>query len=91
LLEWRQVGKLKSTYVDALPELVNPRTGRIHTTFNQAVAATGRLSSTNPNMQNIPVRSERGQRVRDLLSRAVPTGCCLARTIPRSSCASSPR
>ena len=66
LLEWRQVGKLKSTYVDALPELVSPRTGRIHTTFNQAVAATGRLSSTNPNMQNIPVRSERGQRVRDL-------------------------
>ena len=66
LLEWRQVGKLKSTYVDALPELVNQRTGRIHTTFNQAVAATGRLSSTNPNMQNIPVRSERGQRVRDL-------------------------
>ena len=66
LLEWRQVGKLKSTYVDALPELVSPRTGRIHTTFNQAVAATGRLSSTNPNMQNIPVRSDRGQRVRDL-------------------------
>ena len=66
LLEWRQVGKLKSTYVDALPELVNPRTGRIHTTFNQAVAATGRLSSTNPNLQNIPVRTERGQRVRDL-------------------------
>ncbi|MEY4968265.1 MAG: hypothetical protein RLZZ261_36 [Bacteroidota bacterium] len=66
LLEWRQVGKLKSTYVDALPGLVNPRTGRIHTTFNQAVAATGRLSSTNPNLQNIPVRTERGQRVRDL-------------------------
>ncbi|MGA1364598.1 MAG: DNA polymerase I [Schleiferiaceae bacterium] len=66
LLEWRQVGKLKSTYVDALPELVNPRTGRIHTTFNQAVAATGRLSSTNPNLQNIPIRTERGQRVRDL-------------------------
>lgn len=66
LLEWRQVGKLKSTYVDALPQLVNPRTGRIHTTFNQAVAATGRLSSTNPNLQNIPIRTERGQRVRDL-------------------------
>ncbi len=66
LLEWRQVGKLKSTYVDALPQLVNPRTGRIHTTFNQAVAATGRLSSTNPNLQNSPIRTERGQRVRDL-------------------------
>jgi len=66
LLEWRQVGKLKSTYVDALPQLVNARTGRIHTTFNQAVAATGRLSSTNPNLQNIPIRTERGQRVRDL-------------------------
>ncbi len=66
LLEWRQVGKLKSTYVDALPQLIHPMTGRIHTTFNQAVAATGRLSSTNPNLQNIPVRTERGRRVRNL-------------------------
>ena len=66
LLEWRQVGKLKSTYVDALPQLVHPKTGRIHTTFNQAVAATGRLSSTNPNLQNIPIRTERGRRVRNL-------------------------
>ena len=66
LLDWRQVGKLKSTYVDALPQLIHPETGRIHTTFNQAVAATGRLSSTNPNLQNIPIRTERGRRVRDL-------------------------
>ena len=66
ILDWRQVGKLKSTYVDALPLLVHPETGRIHTTFNQAVAATGRLSSTNPNLQNIPIRTERGRRVRNL-------------------------
>ena len=66
ILDWRQVGKLKSTYVDALPLLVNPSTGRIHSTFNQAVAATGRLSSTNPNLQNIPIRTERGRKVREM-------------------------
>jgi DNA polymerase I len=64
LLEWRQLTKLKSTYIDALPGLVDPRTGRIHTTFNQAVAATGRLSSNDPNLQNIPVRTELGGQVR---------------------------
>lgn len=64
ILEYRQVVKLKNTYVDTLPELVNPRTGRIHTTFHQAVAATGRLSSQGPNLQNIPVRTERGRKVR---------------------------
>jgi len=64
ILEYRQMAKLKSTYVDALPNLINPRTGRIHTTFGQAVAATGRLSSTNPNLQNIPIRTERGRKVR---------------------------
>ena len=64
VLEYRQIAKLKSTYVDALPELINPRTGRLHTTFQQAVAATGRLSSTNPNLQNIPIRTERGRKVR---------------------------
>ncbi|MDX5405248.1 MAG: DNA polymerase I, partial [Bacteroidota bacterium] len=64
ILDYRQMVKLKSTYVDALPALINPRTGRIHTTFNQTVAATGRLSSTNPNLQNIPIRTERGREVR---------------------------
>ena len=64
ILQYRQLVKLKNTYVDALPELVNPNTGRIHTSFNQAVAATGRLSSNNPNLQNIPIRTERGREVR---------------------------
>jgi DNA polymerase-1 len=56
ILEWRGLQKLKGTYIDALPALVNPRTGRVHTSFNQAVAATGRLSSSDPNLQNIPIR-----------------------------------
>jgi DNA polymerase-1 len=64
IMEYRELSKLKSTYVDALPRLINPRTGRIHTTLNQAVAATGRLSSTNPNLQNIPIRTEMGRRIR---------------------------
>ena len=64
VLEYRGVKKLLSTYVEALPQLVNRRTGRIHTSFNQAVTATGRLSSTNPNLQNIPVRDEMGRRIR---------------------------
>lgn len=64
ILDYRQLCKLKSTYVDALPLLVNPKSGRVHTSFNQAVAATGRLSSNNPNLQNIPIRTERGREVR---------------------------
>lgn len=64
ILDYREITKLKSTYVDALPLLINSKTGRVHTTFRQAVAATGRLSSDNPNLQNIPIRSERGKRIR---------------------------
>jgi DNA polymerase-1 len=64
ILEFRQYKKLQSTYVDALPNEVNPKTGRIHTVYAQAVAATGRLSSNNPNLQNIPIRTERGRQVR---------------------------
>ena len=64
ILDFRQLAKLKSTYIDALPGMVNPDTGRIHTDFNQAVAATGRLASSNPNLQNIPIRTKRGRETR---------------------------
>ena len=64
ILEYRGLKKLQNTYVEALPKLINPRTGRIHTSFNQAVTATGRLSSTDPNLQNIPIREERGRELR---------------------------
>jgi DNA polymerase-1 len=64
ILEYRQLAKLKSTYVDALPALIDPTTHRIHTSFNQTVAATGRLSSSDPNLQNIPIRTEEGRRIR---------------------------
>src|SRR5205814_10521349 len=64
ILEHRQIAKLKGTYVDALSDLMNQDTGRIHASFNQTVAATGRLSSSDPNLQNIPVRSEQGRQIR---------------------------
>jgi DNA polymerase-1 len=65
IIEYRALSKLKSTYVDALPKLVNPNTGRLHTSFNQTITATGRLSSSDPNLQNIPIRGEWGQRIRE--------------------------
>ncbi len=65
VLEYRSLSKLKSTYVDALPQMVHPKTGRVHTSFNQTVTATGRLSSSDPNLQNIPIRSPEGRRIRE--------------------------
>src|SRR5690606_19999241 len=63
-LDYRELQKLKSTYVDALPTMINSQPGHIHTSYNQAVAATGRLSSNNPNLQNIPIRTPRGREIR---------------------------
>ena len=74
ILEQRGLKKLLSTYIDAFPLLINPRTGKIHTSFNQTVAATGRLSSTNPNLQNIPIRDERGKEMRKVF---IPDEGCL--------------
>lgn len=64
ILEYRGLNKLKTTYLDALPQEINPKTGRVHTSYNQAVTTTGRLSSTNPNLQNIPIRTEEGRKIR---------------------------
>lgn len=64
IMEYRQVAKLKSTYADSLPDLINPKTGRVHTSYNQTIASTGRLSSTDPNLQNIPIRTELGKEIR---------------------------
>src|SRR4029079_17450201 len=64
ILNYRELTKLRSTYVDALPLLINPKTGRVHTTYGQAVAVSGRLASNNPNLQNIPIRTDRGREIR---------------------------
>ena len=77
IIEHRTLAKLKSTYADSLPTLINPRTGRVHTSFNQLVAVTGRLSSSNPNVQNIPIRTELGRRIRAAFV-AKPGACFLA-------------
>lgn len=78
ILEWRTLSKLKSTYIAALPQLINPKTGRIHTTFQQTVTSTGRLSSTNPNLQNIPIRTERGKEIRKAFIASSPERVILA-------------
>ena len=78
MLEYRQLAKLKSTYVDALPQLVNPHTGRVHTSYNQTVAATGRLSSSDPNLQNIPARTELGREIRKAFIAETETHCLLS-------------
>ena len=82
VIELRQLSKLKGTYIDALPELVDPRDGRVHTTFNQAIAATGRLSSSDPNLQNIPTRTELGKRIRRRLHRRSRIGAGQRRLQP---------
>ncbi len=78
ILEYRGIKKLISTYTDALPELINPATGKIHTTFNQSLTATGRLSSTNPNLQNIPIRTQRGREIRRAFIPSNPNGLIIS-------------
>ena len=75
LLDHREISKLKSTYTDKLPKMVNPRTGRVHTTYGQAIAVTGRLASNDPNLQNIPVRTPEGRRIREAF--VAPQGCVI--------------
>ncbi len=86
IIEYRQVAKLKSTYVDALPQLAHPETGRVHTSFRQDVAATGRLSSQDPNLQNIPIRTADGRRIARRSSPATRSGAWSPPTTRKSSC-----
>ncbi len=85
ILAFRELTKLKSTYVDALPEMINRKTGRVHTSYAQAVAVTGRLSSNNPNLQNIPVRTDRGKEIRKAFIPGTVTISCCRRITHRSN------
>jgi DNA polymerase-1 len=78
IIDYRQLTKLKSTYIDALPKLVNPETGKVHTSFNQTIASTGRLSSTEPNLQNIPIRTEQGKEIRSAFIASQPENLILS-------------
>jgi DNA polymerase-1 len=78
ILQYRQISKLQNTYVDKLSQLINPRTGRVHASFNQTITATGRLSSSDPNLQNIPIRTELGSKIRSSFVPESTTGCILS-------------
>ena len=90
ILDWRQLSKLKSTYTDALPSFVDPATGRVHTSYALAATTTGRLSSSDPNLQNIPVRNEAGRKIRRAFIAARGPSTRSRRIIRRSNCACSP-
>lgn len=78
ILDYRELIKLKNTYVDALPQLIHPKTGKIHTSFNQTITSTGRLSSSNPNLQNIPIRTARGREIRKVFVPSKPENCIIS-------------